>query len=196
FVSPVQCSLCLRCSVVCVSDRSFEDDADSADGNRAQAAFKVPKIPKKSAEFSAARRPNTTASKIGGASKDGTGGIDEEDFIKSFTDVPTVQIYSSRDLEDNLNKIREICSDDKHDWDQRAAAMKKIRSLDCCRGNGVRVFLPTPEAVGRSVQTSPVDSVGYKFDHAHTRSRLIPLITSNCTCKSVAVRSVSMMKSV
>lgn len=34
-----------------------------------------------------------------------------------------LQIYSSRDLEDNLNKIREICSDDKHDWDQRANAV-------------------------------------------------------------------------
>lgn len=35
----------------------------------------------------------------------------------------SVQIYSTRDLEDNLNKIREICSDDKHDWDQRANAV-------------------------------------------------------------------------
>uniref|UniRef100_A0A4W5QQI4 Cytoplasmic linker associated protein 2 n=1 Tax=Hucho hucho TaxID=62062 RepID=A0A4W5QQI4_9TELE len=48
------------------SDKRFSDDADSADGNRAQAAFKVPKVPKKSAESSAARRPNTTGSKIGG----------------------------------------------------------------------------------------------------------------------------------
>lgn len=36
------------------------------------------------------------------------------------------QIYSSRDLEDNLNKIREICSDDKHDWDQRANAVSRF----------------------------------------------------------------------
>lgn len=35
----------------------------------------------------------------------------------------SMQIYSTRDLEDNLNKIREICSDDKHDWDQRAIAV-------------------------------------------------------------------------
>lgn len=37
--------------------------------------------------------------------------------------LPSLQIYSARDLEDNLNKIREICSDDKHDWDQRASAV-------------------------------------------------------------------------
>lgn len=36
-----------------------------------------------------------------------------------------LQIYSTRDLDDNLNKIREICSDDKHDWDQRANAVSK-----------------------------------------------------------------------
>lgn len=37
-----------------------------------------------------------------------------------------LQIYSARDLEDNLNKIREICSDDKHDWDQRANAVSRF----------------------------------------------------------------------
>ncbi|XP_033980968.1 CLIP-associating protein 2 isoform X4 [Trematomus bernacchii] len=109
-------------------DRSFEDD-DSVDGNRSSAqAFKVPKVPKKPEPSSAARRPSATGGKL--VSKESAcGGMDEEDFIRAFTDVPTVQIYSARDLEDNLNKIREICSDDKHEWDQRAAAMKKIRSL-------------------------------------------------------------------
>lgn len=89
------------------------------------------------------------------SSKDVAGGVDEDDFLKAFTDVPTVQvdmgspgcgscmsfagslpgtlnlssdfslqIYSSRDLEDNLNKIREILSDDKHDWDHRANAVR------------------------------------------------------------------------
>uniref|UniRef100_A0A674DSJ8 Cytoplasmic linker associated protein 2 n=1 Tax=Salmo trutta TaxID=8032 RepID=A0A674DSJ8_SALTR len=222
-----------------LSDRSFEDDADSADGNRAQAAFKVPKVPKKSSESSAARRPNTIGSKIGGASKDGTGGIDEEDFIKAFTDVPTVQIYSSRDLEDNLNKIREICSDDKHDWDQRAAAMKKIRSLIVAGATEYECFYQHLRLLDGAFKLSAKDLrsqvvreacitvahlstvLGNKFDHGaegilpvlfnlipncakvmatsgvsairfiirntHV-PRLIPLITSNCTCKSVAVR--------
>ncbi|XP_045550945.1 CLIP-associating protein 2 isoform X26 [Salmo salar] len=220
-------------------DRSFEDDADSADGNRAQAAFKVPKVPKKSSESSAARRPNPIGSKIGGASKDGTGGIDEEDFIKAFTDVPTVQIYSSRDLEDNLNKIREICSDDKHDWDQRAAAMKKIRSLIVAGATEYECFYQHLRLLDGAFKLSAKDLrsqvvreacitvahlstvLGNKFDHGaegilpvlfnlipncakvmatsgvsairfiirHTHvPRLIPLITSNCTCKSVAVR--------
>lgn len=38
----------------------------------------------------------------------------------------SMQIYSTRDLEDNLNKIREVCSDDKHDWDQRANAVSRL----------------------------------------------------------------------
>ncbi|XP_055749390.1 CLIP-associating protein 2-like isoform X27 [Salvelinus fontinalis] len=228
----------LICKRIC-DYRSFEDDADSADGNPAQAAFKVPKVPKKSAESSAARRPNITGSKIGGASKDGTGGIDEEDFIKAFTDVPTVQIYSSRDLEDNLNKIREICSDDKHDWDQRAAAMKKIRSLIVAGATEYECFYQHLRLLDGAFKLSAKDLrsqvvreacitvahlstvLGNKFDHGaegilpvlfnlipncakvmatsgvsairfiirHTHvPRLIPLITSNCTCKSVAVR--------
>uniref|UniRef100_A0A8K9UBW4 Cytoplasmic linker associated protein 2 n=1 Tax=Oncorhynchus mykiss TaxID=8022 RepID=A0A8K9UBW4_ONCMY len=173
-----------------------------------------------------------------GASKDGTGGIDEEDFIKSFTDVPTVQIYSSRDLEDNLNKIREICSDDKHDWDQRAAAMKKIRSLIVAGATEYECFYQHLRLLDGAFKLSAKDLrsqvvreacvtvahlstvLGNKFDHGaegilpvlfnlipncakvmatsgasairfiirHTHvPRLIPLITSNCTCKSVFV---------
>ncbi|XP_059899290.1 CLIP-associating protein 2 isoform X19 [Gadus macrocephalus] len=219
-------------------DRSFEDD-DSVDGNRpSSAAFKVPKVPKKPAESAAARRPSATGSKLA-AKEGGAGGIDEEDFIKAFTDVPQVQIYSARDLEDNLNKIREICSDDKHDWDQRAAAMKKVRSLlvagaadyDCfyqhlrlldgafklsakdLRSQVVREACITvanlsmvlgnkfdhgAEAIvpilfnlipncAKVMATSGVFAIRFIIRHTHV-PRLIPLITSNCTCKSVAVR--------
>ncbi|XP_070702051.1 CLIP-associating protein 2 isoform X3 [Pempheris klunzingeri] len=220
-------------------DRSFEDD-DSVDGSRsssAQAAFKVPKVPKKPAETSAARRPSATGSKL--VSKESAGAVDEDDFVKAFTDVPTVQIYSSRDLEDNLNKIREICSDDKHDWDQRANAMKKIRSLlvagattyDCfyqhlrlldgafklsakdLRSQVVREACITvaylssvlgnkfdhgAEAIvpvlfnlipncAKVMATSGVSAIRIIIRHTHV-PRLIPLITSNCTSKSVAVR--------
>ncbi|XP_060915434.1 CLIP-associating protein 2 isoform X22 [Labrus mixtus] len=220
-------------------DRNFEDD-DSVDGNRsssAQAAFKVPKVPKKPAESSAARRPSATGGKL--VSKESAGGIDEEDFIKAFTDVPSVQIYSSRDLEDNLNKIREICSDDKHDWDQRANALKKFRSLLVAGANTYDCFYQHLRLLDGAFKLSAKDLrsqvvreacvtvahlstvLGNKFDHGaeaivpvlfnlipncakvmassgvsairiiirHTHvPRLIPLITSNCTSKSVSVR--------
>ncbi|XP_051527325.1 CLIP-associating protein 2 isoform X41 [Myxocyprinus asiaticus] len=121
----------LICKRIC-DYRSFDDD-DSVDGSRpssAQAAFKVPKVPKKPGDSaSSSRRPSATGASKTVVSKEGAGAVDEEDFIKAFTDVPTVQIYSTRDLEDNLNKIREVLSDDKHDWDHRVNALKKIRSL-------------------------------------------------------------------
>uniref|UniRef100_A0A7N8Y853 Cytoplasmic linker associated protein 2 n=1 Tax=Mastacembelus armatus TaxID=205130 RepID=A0A7N8Y853_9TELE len=171
-------------------------------------------------------------------SKESAGAVDEEDFIRAFTDVPTVQIYSTRDLEDNLNKIREVCSDDKHDWDQRAI-LKKIRSLlvagapnyDCfyqhlrlldgafklsakdLRSQVVREACITvahlssvlgnkfdhgAEAIvpvlfnlipncAKVMATSGVSAIRIIIRHTHV-PRLIPLITSNCTSKSVAVR--------
>ncbi|KAM4538717.1 CLIP-associating protein 2 isoform 9-T9 [Odontesthes bonariensis] len=219
-------------------DRSFDDD-DSVDGrsSSAQAAFKVPKVPKKPAESSAARRPSATGGKL--VSKENVGVIDEDDFIKAFTDVPTVQIYSARDLEDNLNKIREICSDDKHDWDQRATALKKIRSLLVAGAADYECFYQHLRLLDGAFKLSAKDLrsqvvreacmtvaylsllLGNKFDHGaeaivpvlfnlipncakvmatsgvsairiiirHTHvPRLIPLITSHCTSKSVAVR--------
>ncbi|XP_060798887.1 CLIP-associating protein 2 isoform X15 [Neoarius graeffei] len=223
-------------------DRSFDDD-DSVDGSRpssAQAAFKVPKVPKKPADStSSARRPSATGATKMSVSKEGAGAVDEEDFIKAFTDVPTVQIYSTRDLEDNLNKIREILSDDKHDWDQRANALKKIRSLLVAGAKNHDCFYQHLRLLDGAFKLSAKDLrsqvvreacitvahlstvLGNRFDHGaeaivpvlfnlipncakvmatsgtaairiiirHTHvPRLIPLITGNCTSKSVAVR--------
>ncbi|XP_058878832.1 CLIP-associating protein 2-like isoform X3 [Acipenser ruthenus] len=225
----------------CVPDKSFEDD-ESVDGNRpssAQPAFKVPAPKKPGNPSSSSRKPGTATGKLGGLSKEGAGVIDEDDFIKAFTDVPAVQIYSARDLEDNLNKIREILSDDKHDWDQRATALRKFRSLliagaadyDCfyqhlrlldgafklsakdLRSQVVREACITvaylsfvlgnkydhgAEAIvpvlfnlipncAKVMATSGVSAIRFIIRHTHV-PRLIPLITSNCTSKSVAVR--------
>ncbi|XP_053084626.1 CLIP-associating protein 2 isoform X45 [Pangasianodon hypophthalmus] len=231
----------LICKSIC-DYRSFDDD-DSVDGSRpssAQAAFKVPKVPKKPADSaSSSRRPSATGATKMSVSKEGAGAVDEEDFIKAFTDVPTVQIYSTRDLEDNLNKIREILSDDKHDWDQRTNALKKIRSLlvagaknhDCFYQH-LRVLDGAFKLSAKDLRSQVVREacitvahlstvLGNRFDHGaeaivpvlfnlipncakimatsgtaairiiirHTHvPRLIPLITGNCTSKSVAVR--------
>ncbi|XP_060753154.1 CLIP-associating protein 2 isoform X16 [Tachysurus vachellii] len=223
-------------------DRSFDDD-DSVDGSRpssSQAAFKVPKVPKKPADSAnSSRRPSATGATKMSVSKEVAGALDEEDFIKAFTDVPTVQIYSTRDLEDNLNKIREILSDDKHDWDQRAIALKKIRSLLVAGAKNYDCFYQHLRLLDGAFKLSAKDLrsqvvreacvtvahlstlLGNRFDHGaeaivpvlfnlipncakimatsgtaairiiiqHTHvPRLIPLITGNCTSKSVAVR--------
>ncbi|KAM6087113.1 CLIP-associating protein 2 isoform 12-T12 [Chlamydotis macqueenii] len=226
-----------------ITDKSF-DDEESVDGNRpssAASAFKVPAPKKPGNPSNSARKPGSAGGpKVGGSSKEGgAGAVDEDDFIKAFTDVPTVQIYSSRELEETLNKIREILSDDKHDWDQRTNALKKVRSLlvagaaqydgffqhlrlldgafklsakdlrsqvvrEACitvahlstvLGNkfdhGAEAIVPTlfnlvPNSA-KVMATSGCAAIRFIIRHTHV-PRLIPLITSNCTSKSVAVR--------
>ncbi|NP_001075429.1 CLIP-associating protein 2 isoform b [Mus musculus] len=232
----------LICKRIC--DYKSFDDEESVDGNRpssAASAFKVPAPKTPGNPVSSARKPGSAGGpKVGGPSKEGgAGAVDEDDFIKAFTDVPSVQIYSSRELEETLNKIREILSDDKHDWDQRANALKKIRSLlvagaaqyDCffqhlrlldgalklsakdlrsqvvreacitvahlstVLGNkfdhGAEAIVPTlfnlvPNSA-KVMATSGCAAIRFIIRHTHV-PRLIPLITSNCTSKSVPVR--------
>lgn len=108
-------------------DKSF-DDEESVDGSRPSASSTLKaSATKKMGSGSIGGKRSASAPGSKGASKDGA--LDEDDFTRAFNDVPTVQIFSNRELEETLNKIREILSDDKHDWDQRASALKKIRSL-------------------------------------------------------------------
>ncbi|XP_016097503.1 CLIP-associating protein 1-like [Sinocyclocheilus grahami] len=169
----------------------------------------------------------------------GAGAVDEEDFIRAFKDVPAVQIYSARELEDSMNKIREILSDDKHDWEQRVAALKKVRSLLLVGASDYDGFSQQLRQLEGPLKLSAKDLrsqvvreacitlghlssvLGNKFDHGaenimptllnlvpnsakvmatsgmaairliirHTHyPRLIPIMTTNCASKSVAVR--------
>ncbi|XP_041431632.1 CLIP-associating protein 1-A isoform X15 [Xenopus laevis] len=231
--------------ILSASDKNF-DDEDSVDGNRpssasSSASSKAPQTARRGVSLGTARRPgpSSAAAKTGGTAKEGAGALDEEDFIRAFEDVPNVQIYSSRDLEESLNKIREILSDDKHDWEQRITALKKIRSLllagaaeydnffqqlrlldgafklsakdlrsqvvrEACitlghlssvLGNkfdhGAEAIMPTvfnlvPNSA-KIMATSGIVAIRLIIRHTHV-PRLIPIITSNCTSKSVAVR--------
>lgn len=40
-----------------------------------------------------------------------------------------VQIYSNREFEDQLAKIREVLSDDKHDWEHRVVAVRLTNQM-------------------------------------------------------------------
>uniref|UniRef100_A0A8C4WTM4 Cytoplasmic linker associated protein 1 n=1 Tax=Gopherus evgoodei TaxID=1825980 RepID=A0A8C4WTM4_9SAUR len=224
-------------------DKNF-DDEDSVDGNRPSSASsstssKAPPNSRRVGMGAARRLGSAALGSKSTAAKEGAGAVDEEDFIKAFDDVPTVQIYSSRDLEESINKIREILSDDKHDWEQRVSALKRIRSLllagaaehdnffqhlrlldgafklsakdlrsqvvrEACitlghlssvLGNkfdhGAEAIMPTifnliPNSA-KVMSTSGVVAVRLIIRHTHI-PRLIPIITSNCTSKSVAVR--------
>jgi len=57
------------------------------------------------------------------------GGVDEDTFIHSFEDVPTLQIFSVRDLDDAMKKIHESIQNSNEQWNKRVDSLKKIRSL-------------------------------------------------------------------
>uniref|UniRef100_A0A3Q1I9N1 TOG domain-containing protein n=1 Tax=Anabas testudineus TaxID=64144 RepID=A0A3Q1I9N1_ANATE len=211
-----------------VSDKNFEDD-DSVDGGRSASSSKGGSL--------SARK---TVS-MGQSLKDGSGAgaVDEEDFIQAFEDVSTVQIYSNREVEEAMTKIRDVLSDDKKDWELRVAALKKVRSLILAGAAEFDGFLQQLRLMEAAFKLSAKDLrsqvvreacitlghlssvLGSRFDHAaeaimptllnlvpnsakvmatsgvatirlilrHTHyPRLIPIITSNCTSKSVAVR--------
>ncbi|XP_036400895.1 CLIP-associating protein 1a isoform X12 [Megalops cyprinoides] len=221
------------------SEKNF-DDEDSVDGGRSSSSSKAPPSGRKVVSMGSVRRPGSVAGpKVTGKEGASAGAVDEEDFIRAFEDVPTVQIYSARELEDSMNKIREVLSDDKHDWEHRITALKKVRSLllagaaeyegysqqlrllegafklsakdlrsqvvrEACitlghlssvLGNrfdhGAETIMPTllnlvPNSA-KVMATSGVAAIRLIIRHTHY-PRLIPIMTSNCTSKSVAVR--------
>uniref|UniRef100_A0A8C2AD54 Cytoplasmic linker associated protein 1 n=1 Tax=Cyprinus carpio TaxID=7962 RepID=A0A8C2AD54_CYPCA len=226
----------VRCFLCHSSDKNI-DDEESVDGGRSSSSSKGASSVQRTGSV---RRPSSaSSSKSSGKKSSGAGAVDEEDFIRAFEDVPTVQIYSARELEDSMNKIREILSDDKHDWEQRVAALKKVRSLLLAGASDYDGFsqqlrqlegplkLSTKDLRSQVVREACItlghlsSVLGNKFDHGaenimptllnlvpnsakvmatsgmaairliirHTHyPRLIPIMTSNCTSKSVAVR--------
>ncbi|XP_031134342.1 CLIP-associating protein 1a isoform X29 [Sander lucioperca] len=221
------------------SDKNFEDE-DSVDGGRSSSSSssKVPPSGRKPV-MSSVRRPSSATTTKATVKEAAAGALDEEDFIKAFEDVPSVQIYSNRELEDQLTKIREVLSDDKHDWEHRVLALKKVRSLILAGASEYEGFPQQLRLLEAPLKLSAKDLrsqvvreacitlghlssvLGTKFDHGAESimptllnlvpnsakviatsgmaairlilrrthyPRLIPIITSNCTSKSVAVR--------
>uniref|UniRef100_H3CY20 Cytoplasmic linker associated protein 1a n=1 Tax=Tetraodon nigroviridis TaxID=99883 RepID=H3CY20_TETNG len=222
------------------ADKNFEDK-DSVDGglSSSSSSSKGPPNGRKVVVSSVRRPSSATTEKTTEGKEAGAGAVDEEDFIKAFEDVPSVQIYSNRELEEQLAKIRDVLSDDKHDWELRVAALKKVRSLMLAGAAEFEGFPQQLRLLEAPLKLSAKDLrsqvvreacitlghlsslLGNKFDHAaesvmptllnlvpnsakvmatsgtavirlilrHTHyPRLIPIITSNCTSKSVAVR--------
>ncbi|XP_045910672.1 CLIP-associating protein 1a isoform X31 [Micropterus dolomieu] len=221
------------------SDKNFEDE-DSVDGGRSSSSSssKAPPSGRRTV-VSSVRRPSSATTAKATAKEAAAGAVDEEDFIKAFEDVPSVQFYSNRELEDQLTKIREVLSDDKHDWEHRVVALKKVRSLLIAGAIEYEGFPQQLRLLEAPLKLSAKDLrsqvvreacitlghlsslLGNKFDHGaesvmptllnlvpnsakvmatsgmaairlilrHTHyPRLIPIITSNCTSKSAAVR--------
>ncbi|XP_069576459.1 CLIP-associating protein 1-like isoform X16 [Brachyistius frenatus] len=222
-----------------VSDKNFEDD-DSVDGGRSSSSSKGASLSgRKAVSMASFRRPAASSSKSAGRDGSSAGAVDEEDFIQAFEDVPTVQIFSNREVEEAMTKIRDVLSDEKRDWELRVAALKKVRSLllaGAAEFDGFQQQLRLMEAAfklsAKDLRSQVVREacltlghlsslLGNRFDHAaeaimptllnlvpnsakvmatsgvavirlilrHTHyPRLIPIITTNCVAKSVAIR--------
>ncbi|XP_033990090.1 CLIP-associating protein 1a isoform X2 [Trematomus bernacchii] len=222
-----------------VSDKNFEDE-DSVDGGRSSSSSssKAPPGGRRTV-ISAVRRPSSASANKPTSKEAAAGAVDEDDFIKAYEDVPSIQIYSNRELEDHLAKIREVLSDEKHDWEHRVVALKKVRSLLMAGATEYEGFPQQLRLLEAPLKLSAKDLrsqvvreacitlghlsliLGNKFDHGAESimptllnlvpnsakimatsgvatirlllrrthyPRLIPIITSNCAAKSVAVR--------
>ncbi|XP_075926528.1 CLIP-associating protein 1-B isoform X32 [Petromyzon marinus] len=234
------------------AEKGFEED-DCLDGNKpssaqAQTSFRVPtakRVPTNTAGASASaapsRRPTlpTAVVRPTSAATAGAGAVDEEDFTRCIEDVTPAQIFSTRDLEESLAKVREVLADDKHDWEQRVTALKKLRSLVIAGATEYDCFFQHLRLLDAALKLSAKDLrsqvvreacitlshlalvLKNKFDHTAESTlptllnlvansakimatsgvvairiiirnthapRLIPLLTNNCTSKSVAVR--------
>ncbi|XP_019746399.1 CLIP-associating protein 1-B-like isoform X9 [Hippocampus comes] len=220
-----------------VSDKNSED-GDSVDGGCSSSSSKAELLVGRKTVVGSFRRPVSSAKSAG---RDGStaGAVDEDDFMQAFEDVPTMQIYSNREVEEAMAKIRDVLSDDKRDWELRVAALKKVRSLLLAGAAEFDGFLQQLRLLESAFRLSAKDLrsqvvreacitlghlssvLGTRFDHAaeavmpsllnlvpnsakimatsgvaairlilrHTHyPRLIPIITSNCISKSVAVR--------
>uniref|UniRef100_A0A8C1Z5Q8 Cytoplasmic linker associated protein 1a n=1 Tax=Cyprinus carpio TaxID=7962 RepID=A0A8C1Z5Q8_CYPCA len=196
-------------SLVSPTDKNF-DDEESVDGGRSSSSSSSKGLSnsRRGGSMGSMRRPSSASgSRAPGKTTDSVsaGAVDEEDFIKAFEDVPAVQIYSSKELEDSLNKIREILSDDKQDWEHLNIylyscfvdwwVLLSFRHLSSLLGNkfdhGAESIMPTllnlvPNSA-KIIATSGVAAIRLILRQTHF-PRLIPIITSNCTSKSVAVR--------
>ncbi|XP_047198564.1 CLIP-associating protein 1a isoform X36 [Hippoglossus stenolepis] len=228
----------LVCKKICAY-KNFEDE-DSVDGGRSSssASSKAPPSGRRTV-ISSVRRPSSATTTKPTGKEAAAGAVDEEDFIKAFEDVPSVQIYSNREFEDQLSKIREVLNDDKHDWEHRVLALKKVRSLIFAGAIEYEGFAQQLRLLEAPLKMSAKDLrsqvvreacitlghlsslLGNKFDHGAESimptllnlvpnsakvmatsgvvtirlilrnthyPRLIPIITSNCAAKSVAVR--------
>ncbi|XP_041459145.1 CLIP-associating protein 1-A-like isoform X5 [Lytechinus variegatus] len=190
-----------------------------------------------------AKRPAASTTQRKSISRPSTGSssgaVDENFFQAAYEDVPSVSIFTTKQLEDDLSKMSTILSNDKADWELRVTALKKLRAFIIagaaeydCFGQSLRqmeeaLILSVKDLRSQVLREACVTlaflSIRLKrqFDHAaevvlphlfiliqnsakvmatssmvaidviirHTHSpRLIPIMKSNATSKSTAIR--------
>ncbi|XP_022240436.1 CLIP-associating protein 1-B-like isoform X4 [Limulus polyphemus] len=111
------------------SSKSASKRASSAPPTR-RSVFTAPKPPTTSATLQRKQSVKTSSTKSSSsASAVAAGAADEDMFIKAFEDVPKLQLYSGRDLEVEIGKIKDVLSNPNNDWEKRIESIRRLRSL-------------------------------------------------------------------
>ncbi|CAL4091407.1 unnamed protein product, partial [Meganyctiphanes norvegica] len=132
------------------------------------------------------------------------GAVDEASFFASFEDVPKVNIYSARELDNTMNGIREIIGNPNNDWDKRVEALKKIRGVLIAGGSSYEEFYPHLRLLEPAINSSIKDlrsqvvrevciTVAYMSQELHHKvdhmcEMILPSLISliQCTAKVMA----------
>ncbi|GFY46712.1 hypothetical protein TNIN_462074 [Trichonephila inaurata madagascariensis] len=103
------------------------------------------------------RKPSLKSTSKPMSSGGGAGGADEEMFIKAFEDVPRITLYSAKELESELTKIKETLGDPSNDWEKRVEMCKRFRSVIIAGGHEYDEFYPHLRLLEYPFQTSVKD---------------------------------------
>ncbi|CAG0914035.1 unnamed protein product [Notodromas monacha] len=137
-----------------------------------------------------------------------SGAIDEEQFMTMFEDVPKVKIYSGKDVDDVMTRIRETVGNTSNDWDKRIEGLRQLRAvlLEGAARSFPDEFFPQLRSMEPAMQASVRDlrsqvvreacvttacmaqELKHKFDHC-AEALLPPLI--NLIPNTVKIMSTS-----
>lgn len=123
--------------------------SDETDRAIKSAPVKRSAAPLKRGQFGPAKTSSSTLAQAGA--------VDEETFLTTFEDVPSVNLFSAKDLEEQMKIIRDNVGDDKKDWKQRTESMKKLRAIIIAGGTNYENFLENLKNVQRPFEVACTD---------------------------------------
>ncbi|KAK2588964.1 hypothetical protein KPH14_001817 [Odynerus spinipes] len=85
------------------------------------------------------------------------GAVDEETFLTSFEDVQPVNLFSAKDLEEQMKIVRDTIGDEKKDWKQRTESMKKLRAIVLAGATNYENFLECLKSIQRPFEVACTD---------------------------------------
>ncbi|XP_043786068.1 CLIP-associating protein 1-A isoform X1 [Apis laboriosa] len=123
--------------------------SDETDRAIKSAPVKRSAAPLKRGQFGPAKTSSSTLAQAGA--------VDEETFLTTFEDVPSVNLFSAKDLEEQMKTIKDNVGDDKKDWKQRTESMKKLRAIIIAGGTNFENFLENLKNVQRPFEVACMD---------------------------------------